>query len=350
VTRTAPSAASAARSVRRRRLLRAVVALAVVIVVFVGILPQIADVGDVWAAVRTLTWRESLSLLAAAGWNLLTYVFLVVASLPGLTGRRAFLVTQASTAVANTVPAGAAVGLALSYRLLTGWGYPPAATTLSVLVTGMWNTFAKLALPVLALACLALTGESSTGRVVTGLVGIAVLLVAVGAAALALSADRLAGRVGDRAARLAGGPLRLLRRPAPTGWGAAAMRFRGRTIGLLRRRWAALTAATLLSHASLFLVLLLSLRHVGVAEDEVSWAAALAAFAFVRLISALPITPGGVGVVELGLTAALVAAGGEEAPVVAAVLVYRGLTYLLPIPVGGLAYLAWRAVGRRGGP
>ncbi|MGI8520458.1 MAG: lysylphosphatidylglycerol synthase domain-containing protein [Actinomycetota bacterium] len=92
---------------------------------------------------------------------------------------------------------------------------------------------------------------------------------------------------------------------------------------------------TLISHITLYLVLLLALRHVGVSNDAVSWQQALASFAFVRLLSAVPITPGGLGVVELGLTATLVAAGGEEALVVAAILIYRLLTFVLPIPVGG---------------
>jgi uncharacterized protein (TIRG00374 family) len=74
----------------------------------------------------------------------------------------------------------------------------------------------------------------------------------------------------------------------------------------------------------------------------VGWVEVLAVFAFVRLLSALPVTPGGVGVVELGLTAGLVAAGGNRAKVVAAVLVFRALTYLLPIPVGVLTYVVWR--------
>src|SRR3712207_1987430 len=110
-----------------------------------------------------------------------------------------------------------------------------------------------------------------------------------------------------------------------------------------------LTITTLVSHLSLYLVLLMALRHVGVSESEVSWVEALAAFAFVRLISALPITPGGLGVVELGLSAALVAAGGEEAGVVAAVLVFRALTYLLPVPIGLVLYVKWRkgSEGRR---
>ena len=52
-------------------------------------------------------------------------------------------------------------------------------------------------------------------------------------------------------------------------------------------------------------------------------------------------TPGGVGVVELALIGALVAAGGNKPEVVAAVLVYRALTYVLPIPIGAACYVAW---------
>ena len=120
------------------------------------------------------------------------------------------------------------------------------------------------------------------------------------------------------------------------------MRFRGNTVTLLHKRWLPLTVATVLSHFSLFLVLLVALRHVGVSNAEVSWQECLAAFSFIRLLTALPITPGGLGVVELGATAALVTAGGDREEVVAAVLIYRALTYLPPIPLGLVAYSFWR--------
>jgi uncharacterized protein (TIRG00374 family) len=126
------------------------------------------------------------------------------------------------------------------------------------------------------------------------------------------------------------------------GWDAAASRFRAQTGELVRTRWLRLTVTSMISHFSLYLVLLLALRHVGVANEEVGWAEVLAAFAFIRLVSALPITPGGLGVVELGLSAALARAGGVEAEVVAAVLIYRAITYVLPIPLGAAAYLKWR--------
>jgi uncharacterized membrane protein YbhN (UPF0104 family) len=51
-------------------------------------------------------------------------------------------------------------------------------------------------------------------------------------------------------------------------------------------------------------------------------------------------------VVELALTTTLAAAGGDKAQVVAAVLVYRALTYVLPIPIGAACYVAWPRITR----
>jgi uncharacterized membrane protein YbhN (UPF0104 family) len=110
-----------------------------------------------------------------------------------------------------------------------------------------------------------------------------------------------------------------------------------------------LTWTTLLSHFALFLVLLLSLRHVGVSEAEISSIQVFAVFSFVRLLSAIPLTPGGVGIVELGYVGALLLAakgnyGGVskdvfEAQITAAVLVFRALTYGIQIPLGAGCYL-----------
>jgi uncharacterized protein (TIRG00374 family) len=111
---------------------------------------------------------------------------------------------------------------------------------------------------------------------------------------------------------------------------------------LVRDRWLILTAATLVSHISLYGVLLLSLRVLGVSEADVGWAEVLAVFAFARLLTAIPLTPGGVGVVELALIAGLSSSGGEDAQVVAAVLMFRLLTYVLPILVGGCSYIVWQ--------
>jgi uncharacterized membrane protein YbhN (UPF0104 family) len=54
-----------------------------------------------------------------------------------------------------------------------------------------------------------------------------------------------------------------------------------------------------------------------------------------------------VGVVELALPAALISAGGNRVQVLAAVLVYRALTWMVPIPLGAIAYLFWRKGSKR---
>src|SRR5207342_1298741 len=136
-------------------------------------------------------------------------------------------------------------------------------------------------------------------------VGLLVLAASIGLFALLLRSEALARRIGTTSGALCGSALRLIGRDQRPDWGDRAVAFREQTIGLLTGRWVWITLATILSHLSLFLVLLLALRHVGVSEHEVSTAKALAGFAFVRLLSAIPLTPGGLGVVELGLTAAL---------------------------------------------
>jgi putative heme transporter len=94
----------------------------------------------------------------------------------------------------------------------------------------------------------------------------------------------------------------------------------------------------------LWLVLLACLRGVGLSQAQVPWQTSLAAFAFVRLLTVLPVTPGGIGVTELGLVGILAANSGHRASVqvTAAVLLYRAVTYLPPIPLGAAACLAWR--------
>jgi len=71
-----------------------------------------------------------------------------------------------------------------------------------------------------------------------------------------------------------------------------------------------------------------------------------AALAVDRLLTMVPITPAGAGVVEAGTVAVLVALGVDPVLATSTVLVYRVFTFLLEIPVGGAALVVW--VLRRG--
>src|SRR6266540_2381714 len=297
----------AARS-RTRRLLSVGASIAIVVGVFWYFLPQFANITDVWSSIRAMTWVEIGVLLVAALWNLASYGLVLVPTMPGLTLGQAFVVTESSTAVSNTIPGGSAIGIGMSYGMYSSWGFSRSRATVSVLLSGIWNNFVKLGMPVLAIALLALQGTPSAGRLVAGLLGIAGLAGAIGVFALMLRSETTARRTGQVAAQIAAPLFRLLKKPAPTGWERATTKFRGRTILLLRARWHWLTAATLHSHASLFVLLLLSLRYAGVPAGTVGWVEVLAVFAFARLVTAIPITPGGLGLVEIALIAGLTAA------------------------------------------
>lgn len=327
-----------------KRVVQALISLVIVVGIFVGVMPLIADYGDVFDTIRAMTWLEVASLVAVGLWNLVTYWFVLVAALPGLRLREAAVVNQASTAVSNTMPGGGVIGVGVSIAMLTSWGFTIGSIGRSAVVTGIWNNFVKLGMPVLALALLALEGGLTPARVMAAAVGIGVLVGAVVVFALLLHSDRLARAIGRFVGHIVNWVRRLVRKEPIEGWDERSSKFRADTIGLLRHRWLWLTVATLLSHVSLYLVLLVALRHVGVSQDELSWIAVLAAFAFVRLISALPLTPGGVGVVELGYAAVLTIGLDDvtSAQVVAAILVFRAVTYLLPIPLGLISYVVWR--------
>ena len=327
-----------------KRLLQAGISLAIIAGIFLGIMPLIADYGDVFDTIKAMSGLEGGSLVVVGLWNLATYWFVLTAALPGLRLREAAVVNQASTAVSNTLPAGGVIGVGVSITMLTSWGFTIGSIGRSAVVTGIWNNFVKLGMPVLALSLLALEGKITPARLAAAAVGIAVLVGAVVVFALLLRSDQLARAIGRGVGRAIDWVRQLLNKQPVGNWGERSSTFRTETIGLLRHRWLRLTIATLVSHISLYLVLLLAVRHVGVSQEELSWIAVFAAFSFVRLISALPLTPGGVGVVELGY-AAVMTIGLDDitsAQVVAAILVFRAVTYLLPIPLGLIAYIVWR--------
>jgi uncharacterized membrane protein YbhN (UPF0104 family) len=133
--------------------------------------------------------------------------------------------------------------------------------------------------------------------------------------------------------------------------GDFAVRFRRRSINLIVRRWLPLTLTTIVSHLGLYvLLLLLSLRFVGVSEAEVS-VEVLGIFAFGRLLTAWPLTPGGIGIVEVAYIRGLILAGRDNAVVspdvfharvVAGVLIFGAPMYGIQIPLGALTYLIYR--------
>jgi uncharacterized protein (TIRG00374 family) len=329
-----------------KRVLLALAGLAVIVATFFWLLPTIADYGSVWEVVKGMSWQWVVILLIVTAINLLTFAPPWMVALPGLRFLPALELTQASTALSIVVPAGMAAGMAGSWGMLRSWAFGTREITRALTLVGLWNQFLNLSFPIVAVFLLTITGAQTALLATAAFVGVAVLGVVVSGFVLVLATDGLAKGVGDVAARLANWTLGKIRRGPVTWSGVSFERFRDSAGELLRERWHALTIASLAGSLSVFAVLLVSLRALDVPSTEVSAVEAFAAWAFVRLLATVPITPGSIGVVELGLTSALVGFGGNNAGVVAAVLVYRFLTVVPTILLGLIA----AATGRRHRP
>jgi uncharacterized protein (TIRG00374 family) len=346
-------AAPARRRRDRRRLLTGGLSLLVAVGIFGFAFPRFASYGSVWGSLTAMRWPGIVLIAAAFAVSQATTWAMITAVLPSLRLRQAAQVNLGSSAVANTLPAGGAVAMGVSWAMLSSWGVGTAEYVRYTLVSGLWNVFARLGLPVLALAVLAAAGRTGLASTAAAIAGAAVLAVAVAGLWGMLRSEAFTRRAGRLLGRMAAAGCRLARRKPTDRVPGTLLDFRSGAAGLIAERGLRITVTTVASHLSLWLVLLACLRASGLSQGQVSWQASLAAFAFARLLSVLPITPGGVGVVEVSLTAPLVAGlePAAAARVAAAVLVFRAVTYLLPLPLGAAAYLWWRCARRpRRGP
>jgi putative heme transporter len=255
-------------------------------------------------------------------------------ALPGIRFFDALRMDLAGSALSQVLPGGTAVNVATQYGMLRNWGFQGRPVVLAVSLTTLWSQFATFGFPVLAIAALSLDGGHNATLRTVALAGLAIMAVLAGALVAIVWSPRVAGRLGDRTARVAT-RLSAIVHKGPASWsGDDLVRFRSEGIDLLRHRWVALTATTLANQLTVFVVLVVSLRALGITGSEVDLIEAFAAWSLVRALGSIPITPGGLGVQEVALSGALVAFGAHNAAAVAATLVYRALTYLPSVVLG----------------
>ena len=327
---------------------RVVFSLALAAALLCYVLPRVAGttMHDVGAALDLVTPAETVLLTVLWATGLFVYSFVLTAALPGLSRQRALNLNLTGSAVANVLPFGGAAGMSLNYLMMRSWGFSTSGFSAYTLITNVWSVLLKLALPAVALTALLVSGEHVTESVRwTGLGAAAalglVVLVLVAALATPAAAVRAASVVAPLVARAS----RLVRRPVEREVVAGVLlEFRDRVAGLVGERWPQLSLGTIGYGLLQALLLWACLEAVGA---QLSPVVVLAAYAVDRVMSMVFLTPGGTGFAEAGTAAALVALGGAPAAMAAGVLLYRGFTFALEIPVGGVWLGGWLVARRR---
>lgn len=291
-----------------------------------GAWPQLGDVQPWWFAVVVLL--EGLSF--ASLWLLLRI------ALPGSAWLDVATSQLAGNSATRVIPGGAAAGAVVQGRMLIRSGHRPATVGAVLSATGLLTTGVLLALPVLTLPAL-LFGPPLAHQLEVGLIVslvVAALLVAAGLAMLTW--DSVVARVG-----LAVGVLvRLVRRGTEPGRVAAALiRERDQVAAAFRGRWWQALASAAGNRMFDYACLVAALLAVGA---QASPSLVLVAYVASVALALVPLTPGGLGFVEAGLTTLLVVAGVDADQAVVGTLLYRLASYWLPIPIGALAWAGWR--------
>jgi uncharacterized protein (TIRG00374 family) len=320
----------------RKRLVRTIFWLSVTGVSLYLVAPSLLDVLGSWNDLDELSlgWLGVMAVLQA---GMLACIWaLQYLAMRGPSFSAVASSQLAGNALSKIAPGGGAVGGALQYKMLIQAGLPGPRAVAGLTAANLLSFAAVLAMPVLAVPAILRGGVNRDLLEATaiGLV-IFVALFAIGAVLIAYDgALAWVGRVVQRVRN------RLRRKSEPlTHLPDRLLGERDRIVGTLGPRWKRALAATSGRWALDYATLLAALAAVG---SQPRPSLVLLAFCAAQILQQVPITPGGLGFVEAGLTAMLTLAGVSAGAAVLATFTYRLFSYWLPMPVG-LGAFGWHA-------
>ena len=246
----------------------------------------------------------------------------------------------AAGALGRVVPGGAAAAAALQFQMLRRSDVGTSrGTTAAGLTAGSLLLVATLAvLPVLAIP--AVIGGAKVPRTLqtASLFGLAVFAALFALGAVLMRSDVAVVRIGRAAAWV----VAKLRRSGPPGREIPArlLAQRNQVRQAMGERWPLALAAAAGRWLFDFLTLLAALEAVGARPR---FSLALIAYCAAQLLAQIPLTPGGLGVVEAGMTGTLALIGVPAGAAALATLAYRLGSYWLQLPAGLVAWLVYRS-------
>ncbi|HSG84753.1 MAG TPA: YbhN family protein [Candidatus Limnocylindrales bacterium] len=346
------SAAVAGQPSRRSTILRSGLIILVLVVVFGLIIPQFIDYQEILDAFAALdAWQIGLmTVVGIVAWVISGAIFSSL--IPGLSiirGTSAWLILSGTGA---SIPAGP-WNMGVTWVVIRGWGMSNAATASGVALYGVADMLSRMAMPIFVIVPLLLAGQiEDRGQIRTvgfiALLGVVGFFVLGGAIVAVVRSQRLADWVGSSAQRSVDWTLRKLGRSDGPDVAGAVARFRDQMGSVIRERGRLGIVVSILSKFAWAIVLLASLRAVGVPESEISTLEVLAVYSVTWIILIVPIAPGGAGLPELLMISMFTAiTGGQyQAEISAGVFLMRIYQWFIPIP------LAWilLKLARRGKP
>lgn len=327
---------------KRRTRIQAIVAIVVIVLIFGVLLPQLIDYGEVWKAMKRLSFTQLLVLMVLASLRMGSSALLYASVIPGLGFKYSVQSYLASNTVAEIAPPPADLAVRFGIYRSLGIGAEPAGV--GIILSGIFSIGARLAIPVIALVALVATGVDDETIWLLALIGGAAMTGAAGIVVLAIRSEEFTRRAGEWIGRGFNALLVRFERDPIDEVGEKVVQFRTRIGVTLRKSWPLAIVATVLSHVFTYSILLVSMRAMGISNEQIDWAVLLVAYAVVRLLTLIPLTPGGLGVAAAGYTFLLTKASDKDLAnsIAAASFLTRIWVWLFPMIVGFIPLAMWR--------
>lgn len=243
-----------------------------------------------------------------------------------------------SNALGKVIPGGAVAAGATYYQMLSASGVPKGQAATALAAVSFISNLVLFSLPAVALFIAALSAPIPDGLLpvaVTGSVLFAVMFAVVFVLVKFDAVLLFVGRIVARAVRWLAKRLDKPWKATAKGW----LDRRNEVVTSLGRRWWKALIAAVLNWLLDYGVLVAALFAIGSAPRP---SLVLVAFAGSAVLGMIPITPGGIGFVEIGLVSMLTASGIPAQDATLATLAYRLFQFWLPIPAGAVAYFLFK--------
>lgn len=297
------------------------------------VFPELGDVEGAGELLAThLRVDDVLGILAVLALYLLTHAMTLTTAEPKLAVGAATQIRAVNGGIGRFIPAGWALGAGALAAMLRARGLSRSAVGHAIAVTAVWNTLTKLSFPLLGLVPMVLTGElpDSVGWIVVGAV---ISILAVVVALWAIGHERVGRKLGRAVERPASFVATKLERRPPTALPEQVVAFQASTREALRERPLAMAGWYFAHHATHVALVFLGMSVAAGGELFLGWPEVLTAFGIGYLLTGLPISPGGLGTLDVAVVAVLTQWGEDPGVVSAGLIVYRVAIYGLYGPV-----------------
>jgi uncharacterized membrane protein YbhN (UPF0104 family) len=326
---------------RRRKIILQVSISLVLLAASIGIVSRVPKIsGSSWKEVTNNIDHIGIgtAVLILGLWiaGLAVYTIAMVASMPGLTHRRAMALNLAGSSAANLLPFGGVIGTGINLAMIRSWRLSARNFAGSAAVLNVANLVTKLSLPIIAgilvshqAAASPWLGRSAYIASVLAAIVMFVMVVALVSRKWAVRSDRLINLIALKVRR---------RKEVPAEPARHVVLLQDQIREVFRRRWLGL-AIGMIGYVLLQWALFALCMHTAGLRAPVS--IIFAAFAVERALTLAVVTPAGTGIAEAAATGLLVALGYSPTASATGVLLYRLFVYLAEIPVGVVVLGAW---------